>query len=570
MKNSFRSIKLILKTSPYDFFMMILSLLVKFLGPIFYTYASMNLFKELPKVFSNEILDIKSILIFVLALILSNFHNTFYSRFYSTFVSMPRLERKLKENIHQKISRVSSENLINPMSDARAHRAIFAGTNLFRLVQTTMELLFTILSGISIIFIVATINIYISVGLIIALIPIILSQINETSIKIRNRDKKLEINRIKQLDHKSITESPQFIESRINNANNFFKNKYKNISQEYNEIIKKESKSIFKVAALLFPLSVYSDASGIAINIYLLAIKKITFAEFGGALAAYNSLKNQITSILSLLNYGRQFDAMVEPYFEFINMEERKGNLNKNFGIIEFKDVSFQYKNANKNALENINLTIRPEEKIAIVGLNGSGKTTFVRLLTGELIPTEGEIQYSGVSTLEIKENSMYDLISQVNQFFNRYAMSMKENISFDDDLHFNEKDIKKFLKREDIDLADELSREFGGKEMSGGEWQRLAILRGFNKISKLITLDEPTSAIDPINEKEIYDFFYSHSVGKSQIIVTHRLGAIKYVDRIIVFKDGKIVEDGKFEELINYGGEFAKVYMSQSELFTI
>lgn len=570
MKNSFRSIKLILKTSPYDFFMMIFSLLVKFLGPIFYTYASMNLFKELPKVFSNEILDIKSILIFVLALILSNFHNTFYSRFYSTFVSMPRLERKLKENIHQKISRVSSENLINPMSDARAHRAIFAGTNLFRLVQTTMELLFTILSGISIIFIVATINIYISVGLIIALIPIILSQINETNIKIRNRDKKLEINRIKQLDHKSITESPQFIESRINNANNFFKNKYRNISQEYNEIIKKESKSIFKVATLLFPLTVYSDASGIAINIYLLAIKKITFAEFGGALAAYNSLKNQITSILSLLNYGRQFDAMVEPYFEFINMEERKGNLNKNFGIIEFKDVSFQYKNANKNALENINLTIRPEEKIAIVGLNGSGKTTFVRLLTGELIPTEGEVQYSGVSTLEIKENSMYDLISQVNQFFNRYAMSMKENISFDDELHFSEKDIKKFLKREDIDLADELSREFGGKEMSGGEWQRLAILRGFNKISKLITLDEPTSAIDPINEKEIYDFFYSHSVGKSQIIVTHRLGAIKYVDRIIVFKDGKIVEDGNFEELINYGGEFAKVYLSQSELFTI
>ena len=570
MKNSFRSIKLILKTSPYDFFMMILSLLVKFLAPIFYTYASMNLFKELPKVFSNEILDIKSILIFVLALILSNFHNTFYSRFYSTFVSMPRLERKLKENIHQKISRVSSENLINPMSDAKAHRAIFAGTNLFRLVQTTMELLFTILSGISIIFIVATINIYISVGLIIALIPIILSQINETNIKIRNRDKKLEINRIKQLDHKSITESPQFIESRINNANNFFKNKYKNISQEYNEIIKKESKSIFKVAALLFPLSVYSDASGIAINIYLLAVKKITFAEFGGALAAYNSLKNQITSILSLLNYGRQFDAMVEPYFEFTNMEERKGNLNKNFGIIEFKDVSFQYKNANKNALENINLTIRPEEKIAIVGLNGYGKTTFVRLLTGELIPTEGEIQYSGISTLEIKENSMYDLISQVNQFFNRYAMSMKENISFDDDLHFKETDIKKFLKREDIDLLDELSREFGGIEMSGGEWQRLAILRGFNKISKLITLDEPTSAIDPINEKEIYDFFYSHSVGKSQIIVTHRLGAIKYVDRIIVFKDGKIVEDGNFEELINYGGEFAKVYLSQSELFTI
>ena len=103
---------------------------------------------------------------------------------------------------------------------------------------------------------------------------------------------------------------------------------------------------------------------------------------------------------------------------------------------------------------------------------------------------------------------------------------------------------------------------------MSGGQWQRLAILRGFNKPADLITLDEPTSAIDPLNEKEIYDFFYENSRDKTEVIVTHRLGAIKYVDRIIVMRDGEIVEDGDFESLIKRKGDFAKIYGSQLEMF--
>ena len=285
-------------------------------------------------------------------------------------------------------------------------------------------------------------------------------------------------------------------------------------------------------------------------------------------MAAFNNLKGQVLAILSLVNYGRQFDAMVQPYFEFMNMGERLGSLEKPDGDIEFKNMSFKYPNAKDYALKNINLSIKPGEKIAIVGINGSGKTTLVRLLTGELLPTEGQVTYSGRSTRDIREGDMYDGTSQVNQFFASYAMTLRENIAFDTEIIYSEERLREFLKDDNLSMDDEMTRDFGGREMSGGQWQRLAILRGFNKPADLITLDEPTSAIDPLNEKEIYDFFYENSEDKTEVIVTHRLGAIKYVDRIIVMRDGEIVEDGDFESLIKRKGDFAKIYGSQLEMF--
>ena len=162
----------------------------------------------------------------------------------------------------------------------------------------------------------------------------------------------------------------------------------------------------------------------------------------------------------------------------------------------------------------------------------------------------------------------MYDGTSQVNQFFASYAMTLRENIAFDTEIIYSERKIREFLKDDNLSMDDQMTKEFGGREMSGGQWQRLAILRAFNKPADLITLDEPTSAIDPLNEKEIYDFFYENSKDKTEVIVTHRLGAIKYVDRIIVMRDGEIVEDGDFESLIKRKGDFAKIYGSQLEMF--
>jgi len=568
MKNAGKSIKIILKASPYDFFMMVISLLIKFAGPILYTYSMMELFKEFPKIITGQAVDIKRILIFALALFIGSWHNIFYMRFYSTFVSMPRLERKLKILIHDKVARISSENLLNPMSDMRARRAIFAGTNLFRLAQTTMELIFTCLSGLSLVFILTSINIYIGLGLVIALVPTVISQVYETKLKVKNRDKKLEISRIKKLDEEAISGNPQFIESRTNYADEFFLDKYRDQGQAYKDMVRDEEAGIFKMSLGLFPLNLYADASALAINAYLLVIRKITFAGFGGSLAAFNNLKGQVLAVLSLVNYGRQFDAMVSPYFEFMNMGERLGSLGKPDGDIEFKNMSFKYPNAKDYALKNINLSIKPGEKIAIVGINGSGKTTLVRLLTGELLPTEGQVTYAGRSTRDIREGDMYDGTSQVNQFFASYAMTLRENIAFDTEIIYSEERLREFLKDDNLSMDDEMTRDFGGREMSGGQWQRLAILRGFNKPADLITLDEPTSAIDPLNEKEIYDFFYENSRDKTEVIVTHRLGAIKYVDRIIVMRDGEIVEDGDFESLIKRKGDFAKIYGSQLEMF--
>lgn len=568
MKNALKSIKLIIKVAPYDFIMIIFSLAIKLLGPIIYTFSVLKLFKEVENILLVGHVNVKTVVLFSVALFISRFHNIFYMRFYSTFVSMPRIESRLKEIIHKKIDRISSVDLINPVSDTKINQAIFAGTNIFRLMQTSLELITTIISSLSLVAIILNIDIYLSIAIIIALIPIVASQIYESNIKIENRDNRIEISRLKKINQSAISGNPQFIESRMNFADDFFQDKFSHFSDEYLDLIKGETNSIYKFNLKLILLHVYSNSVGLVAPSIMLYLNRISFSEFGGVYSACDNIKMQCENIISLLNYGRQFSYMVRPYFDFINMKEREGDKIHNNGTIKLQDVSFKYKNTTKNAVSEINLEIKPKEKIAIVGINGSGKTTLARLSIGELLPTTGFVYHDGISTNEIGEKYLYNSTSQVSQFFSRYALSLKENISFNNEINFSQEDTNKFLKRDDISLDSMMLKEFGGHEMSGGEWQRVAILRGFNKSSDLITLDEPTSAIDPLNEKEIYDFFEEHSKNKTEIMVTHRMGAIKYVDRIIVLDRGNIVEDGNFDELIKRDGMFAKIYKSQSESF--
>lgn len=501
-------------------------------------------------------------------LLLSRFQNIFYERFFSTFVSMPRLELKLKQLMHDKVSKISSRENCDAKTNVYVNRAVFAGTNIFRLVQIYTQLVMSVISFATIFALMSTMNIYLSIGLVVAIVPKIIVEMRETKIKVQNRDKRVELRRMEKLYRETITGDPQYIETKINGADEFFKQKYVDTRNDMDTVATDESTFIKNMGLIFSPLLIYSDISGILTGVLLLYYDIISFSVFGSAVSAFTKLKEDITSILSLVEYGRRFGIMVEPYFDFLAKIEREGEETTDGKTLELKDVYFKYPNAKDFAISGINLKINPGEKVAIVGINGSGKSTLSKLLLGEFEPTKGEVFIGDVSSKKLKEPEIYDKRSQVSQFFNRYEMSLKENISFDKDLIFSESDVKSFVKKKELDLESVLGREFGGVELSGGEWQRIAILRGFNKTSEFITLDEPTSAIDPINEKEIYDFFDDNSDGKTEIIITHRLGAIKYVDRILVMENGKIIEDGDFRELTERQGKFKEIYDSQSELF--
>lgn len=568
MKRMNESLKLVWEISKIDFLIMVISLVFRLLINILYVYQVGKLFGEIGNLKVGQSLDLKQILFFGMILLLSRFQNIFYERFFSTFVSMPRLELKLKQLMHDKVSKIPSRENCDAKTNVYVNRAVFAGTNIFRLVQIYTQLVMSVISFATIFALMSTMNIYLSIGLVVAIVPKIIVEMRETKIKVQNRDKRVELRRMEKLYRETITGDPQYIETKINGADEFFKQRYVDTRNDMDAVVTDESTFIKNTGLIFSPLLIYSDISGILTGVLLLYYDIISFSVFGSAVSAFTKLKEDITSILSLVEYGRRFGIMVEPYFDFLAKIEREGEETTDGKTLELKDVYFKYPNAKDFAISGINLKINPGEKVAIVGINGSGKSTLSKLLLGEFEPTKGEVFIGGVSSKKLKEPEIYDKRSQVSQFFNRYEMSLNENISFDKDLIFSESDVKSFVKKKELDLESVLGREFGGVELSGGEWQRIAILRGFNKNSEFITLDEPTSAIDPINEKEIYDFFDDNSDGKTEIIITHRLGAIKYVDRILVMENGKIIEDGDFRELTERQGKFKEIYDSQSELF--
>jgi len=269
----------------------------------------------------------------------------------------------------------------------------------------------------------------------------------------------------------------------------------------------------------------------------------------------------------------------VRNFLRFLDMPERKGTIERSSldGGIVLENVSFRYPGAETNALENINLSIGKGETIAIVGQNGAGKSTLVKLLTGLYLPTEGTVKIGGVDTRNISLQSIYRGISGVFQKYQRYKMTLKENINISDLDYSDQKQLQAAVEKADLELSQEtypqgydtmLSREFDGVDLSGGQWQRIALARGFYRVHDLIVLDEPTAAIDPLEETRIYHKFAEISKGKTAVIVTHRLGSAKIADRIVVLDAGRVVAIGTHEQLMQEHGMYAKMYQAQAQWY--
>lgn len=230
-----------------------------------------------------------------------------------------------------------------------------------------------------------------------------------------------------------------------------------------------------------------------------------------------------------------------------------------------------------KYAVKNVSLTLHKGETLAVVGENGSGKSTLIRLIAGLYLPEKGCVKKNGVDTRELAMGALAAGTSAVFQKYQRYQMTLAENITISDP----SADCGKAGMDSVCDMAGVetgtfpegyetmLSREFDGIDLSGGQWQRVAIARGFFRSHDLIILDEPTAAIDPYEETMIYNRFAEIARNKTAVIVTHRLGSVKLADRILVMKDGEAVQTGTHEELIAWEGEYKRLYEAQEQWYS-
>lgn len=318
--------------------------------------------------------------------------------------------------------------------------------------------------------------------------------------------------------------------------------------------------------------------------VYLVTKGEMDLSSFVVISQIMSTMKEMLKNVFYNLTKIVENSLYINDFVAFMNTkEENTGLKTRTFDRLKkeiFVDnITFSYPSREGNVLNNVTFKINVGEKIAIVGENGSGKSTLAKCLIGLYSVNHGEILYDGIDLERLSIDSFRRNISVVFQDFVRYSLTFKENIGIGNIENINDlekiknaskfigaTDALKFLKNGYETIIGSVF--FGGQELSGGQWQKIALSRAALRNSNLIVLDEPTSSLDPIIEVDILKKFIDMSKEKTSIIITHRLGCCKFVDKVIVLKEGKLVEVGSHEELIKKSGYYNEMYTAQSEWY--
>lgn len=325
----------------------------------------------------------------------------------------------------------------------------------------------------------------------------------------------------------------------------------------------------------------------VGFGIYLFIGVKGLYGLFGiGSLVLYcGSFMQIINGIMKMaVTFGKTAEMvpLVNYYFEIVNANDNMTYGEKEFDLlnkfeIEFKNVSFKYPNTESYALQNINLKINNEEHLAVVGRNGSGKTTFIKLMCRLYDVTDGEILINSINIKEYSKESIIKLYSVVFQDFKIFSTTLAQNISANEEYDkerlydtldkANIKDrVLAMENKESTYLYKDLDKS--GVEISGGEAQKLALARALYKDSPVVILDEPTAALDPVAENEIYNRFNSFVDNKTAIYISHRLSSCVFCNRIAVFDKSQLVETGTHQELLNANGKYSELWNAQAKYY--
>ena len=311
---------------------------------------------------------------------------------------------------------------------------------------------------------------------------------------------------------------------------------------------------------------------GLRVSEFLLYFTAVTtFTEWVmGILREMSTLQKESLDISRI----REFLDYPEP-FKFENGEE----IPKAAGYeLKLENASFRYPGADADTIHEINLTVHPGEKLAIVGLNGAGKTTLVKLLCGLLDPTQGAVLLNGRDIREFDRRKYYALFSAVFQEFSVLDVTIAEQIAQSrDNIDYKRIDdcvekagLTSMIEKLPEGLQTHMGREvyLDGVLFSGGQMQRLMLARALYKNGPILLLDEPTAALDPIAENDIYMKYNDMTAGKTSVFISHRLASTRFCDRIIFIADGNIAEEGTHESLLALGGAYAKLFEVQSRYY--
>lgn len=362
----------------------------------------------------------------------------------------------------------------------------------------------------------------------------------------------------------------------------FVADRFRNLSDKYYNLNKTivVKKTVYgTVFNILGVISYYGAYIFIILRVLagVLTIGELTFLA-----GSFNRLRNNLQQFFSLFTRISESALYLKDYFDFIDLKTPEVSdhyhpipkeIKQGFTI---KNLHFSYSGSDEEVLKGVNFSINAGEKMAFVGQNGAGKTTLIKLILRFYEPTSGEILLDGININRfnpIKYQAMFGVIFQ--DFF-KYEFTLKENIAIGniDELVNQER----IVKAAQLSLADEvvaempdgydqqLGRRFvKGQELSGGQWQKVALARAYMKDANVLVLDEPTSALDAKAEYDVFERFMNLTKGKTSIIISHRFSTVRMADRIIVIEDGQISSKGTHEELMESDGLYAELFELQA-----
>lgn len=366
----------------------------------------------------------------------------------------------------------------------------------------------------------------------------------------------------------------------------WFSDIYKNNMNGLAGWYKRLAGKLFGVAVYDSGLALLREGAAYLYLLYLIWNKQIAVADFvlyfsviTGFSAWLSNIFSQIASLNQInlkINYFRSYLEYPETFRRDNGLKIPADDCPK---VIELKNVSYKYEEAEHYALHSINLTIVPGEHIAVVGPNGAGKTTLVKLICGLIDPTEGQVLYDGIDIREYDRTEFYKLFSAVFQQFSIMPVTIEEIVSEAPPENIDHDKVKSCLTTAGLwnkieQLSNGVKSQFGrtiyddGIEFSGGEIQKLLLARALYKCAPVILLDEPTAALDPIAESALYENYNRISAEKNAIFISHRLASTSFCDRIILIESGMICEEGTHKELLDLNGKYCTLFEMQAKYY--
>ena len=375
------------------------------------------------------------------------------------------------------------------------------------------------------------------------------------------------------------------LEIKLYNIKDFLIGKYIDSWKEY---YKNRKKFTAKIAALMF-VSLLISTFVSQLLLYILLIGKIAkkIISIGDAMyymSLFHNLYNSTVSLIRIISSSNAAFVRLNAVKEFINqkpMVQKNGVLTLDkIQKIEFSHVYFRYPGKENYVLEDCSFTMEAGQQIGLVGENGCGKSTIVKLILRLYDVEEGEILLNGIDIMEYDIEKYRAMFSVLFQDFIKYSFTLRENVSLSDiEKSDNDERIKDALSKSEMSelvstwdkgLETPLTRSFepDGKELSGGQWQRIALSRVFFADRDFVILDEPSASLDVFAEEKIFRQFQQLSGNRSSIIISHRLSSIVAADKILVLKNGRILEQGKHKELLSKNGYYSELFYAQAQSY--